>query len=65
MAKKYTQITLVKEMLKKLIDPNAVVAAQDSMKDEERERIIRFLKFAGFLLILVVLWYVFDIANAS
>ncbi|MHA2169539.1 MAG: hypothetical protein ACXAB7_06555 [Candidatus Kariarchaeaceae archaeon] len=52
-------------MLKKLLDPNAVVADQDSIKDEERERIIRFLKFAGFLLILVVLWYVFDIANAS
>ena len=65
MEKNYTQTTSVKEILKKLLDPKEVVSDQDSKKDMERERTIRFLKFAGFLLILVVLWYVFDIANAS
>ena len=31
--------------------------------DSERERVIRFVKFAGFLLVIVILWYAFDIAG--
>lgn len=31
--------------------------------DDERERVIRFAKFAGFLLVLVILWYALGIAE--
>lgn len=31
--------------------------------DDERERVIRFAKFAVFLLVLVILWYASGIAE--
>lgn len=36
----------------------------DIERDEiNRQRVIRLLKFSGLLLIIVILWYVFDIAK--
>ena len=31
--------------------------------DGQKEKVMRFAKFAGFLLVIVILWYTFDIAG--
>ncbi|MHA2252198.1 MAG: hypothetical protein ACXAD7_17670 [Candidatus Kariarchaeaceae archaeon] len=52
-----------KKRVQKHINMGQFVAEHQNTTDEERERKIRFIKFAGFVLVLVIIWYVFDFAG--
>ncbi len=56
-------INIAKQIIQKLNINSQIMSETTEDFDSERERVIRFVKFAAFILALVIGWYVLDIAD--